>query len=317
MHRLAGDLGSPKQPITFGHEGVGTIEELGARFVTDSSGTPLAAGDTIYWSTMSNCHRCHACVVLDEPILCDSYPWPVPLGQPSPAAYQELATLTTSTACARVPEGIAPEAVIAFGCAMPTALGAFRRLGGIDAGDTVLIQGCGPVGLALTVLASLTLAERIVVLGGPSARLKVALDLGATDVVELDGGTPEERRESILALTAGRGADVILEAAGRPDAFAEGLRMLAPAGRYVIVGLYSGRAEVPVDPVVLNNANQRVIGSLGYRPEDIRHTVSIAARIGTQRGFDRLVGSRFALPRTEDGIRAAAMAGHVKCVVAP
>ncbi|MFI5953143.1 zinc-binding dehydrogenase [Cryptosporangium sp. NPDC051539] len=317
VHRLAGDLGKPEQPLTLGHEGIGTIESLGRAFRSDSVGTPLRPGDRVYWSTMSACFRCEACVVRNEPILCSSYDWPVPVGRASPAAFQTVATLTTRTVCARVPEGVSSDAVIAFGCAMPTALGALRRAGGVRIGETVVIQGSGPVGLACTVLAALSPASRIIVIGAPTARLGVARDLGATDVVELAGTTAEQRREAVRDLTGGRGADLLIEAAGQQAAFAEGLTLLAPAARYVVAGLYSGEGSVPFEPVRLNNANQVVIGSLGYRPEDLHHTVALAPRIGALHDVDRLVSRRFGLDETEQAIAAAATGVPVKCVVEP
>ncbi|MDT2008512.1 zinc-binding dehydrogenase [Rhodococcus opacus] len=125
------------------------------------------------------------------------------------------------------------EAVIALGCAMPTALAGVDRLGPVDPEHTVVVQGSGPVGLATTLLMAHSSARQIIVVGGPKDRLEAALKMGATHTISIDTTSPADRAEQIRVLTGGRGADVVLEAAGTIAAFPEGLDMLTYNGRYV------------------------------------------------------------------------------------
>ena len=162
-HRLDGDLPDPGRPVTFGHEGIGVVEELGAGVTADLAGVPMRVGDTVYWSPSSR-----------EPGIPSELGWPPPAELPNPAAYQDYATLPPSNMVYRVPDGADPEAVIAFGCAMPTALGGMARLGGVRPGQSVVVQGCGPVGLAATLLAGLTAARQVIVIGAPDKRLVAA-----------------------------------------------------------------------------------------------------------------------------------------------
>ncbi|MES2169171.1 MAG: zinc-binding dehydrogenase, partial [Actinomycetota bacterium] len=235
--------------------------------------------------------------------------------QPNPAGFQEVATLGPRNIVFRIPDSTPDEAVIAFGCAMPTALAGFRRLGPLR--GSVLVQGCGPVGLASVVTAALAGARQIVVIGAPDSRLDVALRLGATQVIPLDGTTIESRRELIMRLTDNHGLDAVIEAAGHPSAFGEGFDLLAPNGRYLILGLYSGQAVLPVDLVRVNNRNLRIIGSLGALEEDYRRTVEIATEYGERLDFAGLVTHRFPLDRTEEAIRFAATGMPVKTVITP
>jgi threonine dehydrogenase-like Zn-dependent dehydrogenase len=306
-HRLDGDLPDPGRPVTFGHEGIGVVEELGAGVSADSAGIPLAPGDTVYWSPSSR-----------EPGVPSELGWPPAASTPNPAAYQDFATLPPSNLVYRVESDTDPLAVIAFGCAMPTALGAFDRLGGVRAGQTVLVQGSGPVGLASTVLAALSPARQVIVIGAPDVRLAAAERLGASTTIPLERTTTEERLAMILDLTDGRGADVVIEATGRMEAFAEGMSLLGPGGRYVVLGIYSGHGTVSFDPVRLNNQSMSILGSMGAtRTSDYRTTIQLAQRHGERLGFADLVTHRFPLSQLEAAIDVARRGEAIKAVVLP
>lgn len=314
-HRLSGDLGTPLAPACFGHEGVGVVEALGESAGLDSSGTPLVVGDRVFWQPPAPCGECHTCVIDENPALCERLQWPAPADRPNAASYRELATLGPNNLVYRIPEGTSDEAVIAFGCAMPTALAGFRRLGELT--GTVLIQGSGPVGLASVVVASISGATQIIVIGDPAPRLDVARRLGATEIISLAETTVESRHARVMELTGGWGVDAIVEAAGHPSAFPEGFELLANNGRYLILGLYSGKAKMPVDLVWLNNHNLRIIGSLSARDEEYRRTVEIATEHGGRLDFASLVTHRYPLERTEEAITAAGAGTPVKAVVVP
>lgn len=307
VHRLKGDLPLPPTPVAFGHEGVGRVHSLGPGLVSDRAGSPVAEDDLVYWGPLG-----------DRPLSAPTTGWPPPADLPSPAAYQDYATLPAGNLFYRIPDGTSPDAVIAFGCAMPTALGAISRVGGISPGQTVVIQGAGPVGLASTVLCSLRTARRVIVIDGSPARLAAAIRLGADHTMDLRSTTVEGRKAEVLGLTGGRGADVVIEATGRLEAFTEGTELLAYGGRYAIVGIYSGKGHVRLDPVALNNRNQAVIGSLGPAGlDDYGTTVEMARRHGHTLGFGDLITDRFPLSRTSDAIERVRSGRAIKAVVMP
>lgn len=306
-HRLDGDLPDPGRPVTFGHEGIGVVEELGAGVTSDLAGVPLRVGDTVYWQPGSR-----------EPGVPSELGWPPSADVPNQAAYQDFATLPASNMVYRVPDGTDPLALIAFGCAMPTALGGVTRLGGVRPGQSVVVQGSGPVGLAATFLAGLTAARQVIVIGAPDSRLAAASRLGATTTLPLERTSAEERRATILELTDGRGADVVIEAAGRMNAFAEGMDLLADSGRYLVMGIYSGHGTVPLDVVRLNNRNLSVIGTMGAAQiSDYRTTIHLAQRYGARLGFADLVTHRFGLDDVEAAIAVARAGDAIKAVVLP
>ena len=306
-HRLDGDLPDPGRPVCFGHEGVGVIEALGAGRTTDSNGIPVAPGDLVYWTPSGR-----------TPAMFPDCGWPPSPDVPNPATYQDFATLGPENCFFKIPEGTAAEAVIAFGCAMPTACGGMTRLGGIRPRQSVVVQGSGPVGLSATLLASLGPARQVIVIGAPDDRLAAATRLGATTVIPLLRTTVEERHAQVLELTGGRGADVVIEAAGRMEAFPEGMGLVADGGRYLVMGIYSGHGTVALDVVNLNNRSLSVIGTMGPASfADYRTTIAIAQRHDARLGLSELVTHRFPLARTEDAIAVARAGEAIKAVVTP
>lgn len=306
-HRLDGDLPDPGRPVTFGHEGIGVVEVLGEGVAHDTDGAPLQVGDTVYWTPSGG-----------RPGEPGVMGWPPPAELPNPAAYQDYATLAPGNVVYRIPDGTDPEAVIAFGCALPTALGGIRRLGGIAPGSHVVIQGSGPVGLASTMLAALSAAATVIVIGAPADRLRAAETLGAEHTIAVEGTTPGERHERVLGLTGGHGADVVIEATGRREAFGEGMSLLGSGGTYLVLGIYSGPGIVELDAVDLNNRSLSVIGSMGpVGLDDYVTTIELARRHGDRLGLAGLVTHRFGLADAETAIDAARRGDAIKAIVEP
>jgi len=246
---------------------------------------------------------------------CKSVNWPVPAGGPNAAAFREFATISERSIMYKIPEGTSSEAVITLGCAMPTALRGFGKLG--DIGPDVVIQGAGPVGLASILLSSLAGVRNIIVIAKSERRLHFARTFGATETISISSTTASQRRERVLELTNGRGVSVVIEAAGQHDAFPEGFGLLGMNGRYLILGLYSGNAITPIDPVRINNFNLQIIGSLGIEAECYLRTVQIATEYGDQLRFADLITHRFALENVEEAIGTVARGESVKTVVIP
>lgn len=324
-HHLSGEVAASSSdrgytdsyPYHFGHEGIGTIVELGSTVSTDRSGTPIALGDRIFWSPAAPCGTCASCVADLSTALCDNLAWPQPAGRPSSASYQDFATIAGSAPFFRIPDSTSSEAVIAFGCALPTALGGMRRLGPVAAGSTVVVQGSGPVGLAATMLFGLAGAARVIVIGDPGDRLSAAESLGASDTLSLPDTDRTQRLQYILDLTAGHGADIVVEAAGHVSAFDEAIPMLAKGGRLLVLGLFSGNTPVMFDPVQVNNRELAIIGSLGCPLGDYGRTVDIAGRYDGAFGLRELVTHRFPLDQVSEAISMAASGRAIKAVVNP
>jgi threonine dehydrogenase-like Zn-dependent dehydrogenase len=318
-HFYLGEVALPG-PMVLGHEGIGRVVELSGDINTDSAGVPIASGDRVYWVPLKPCHRCHACTILEDTSLCP-HQSPGRFRDPelTPfATYTEFALLPFGMAYFKVPDGTPSEAVIAFGCAMPTMLHAIERLGPIRFGDSVVVQGSGPVGLAAVLLARLAGAGDITIIGAQHSRLEMAKRLGATSTVDLEvAATPDERVTSAMAATGGRGADVVIEAAGKLSAFDEGLRLVARGGRYLIVGLWSAPGKAQLEPRLVNNGNARIIGSALSRPRHIHQAVEVARRHHEQLPLTDVVSHRFGLAQAQEAIESVGRQETVKAVIQP
>ncbi len=319
VHFWHGEVPLPG-PVVLGHEGIGIIEQLGDGLTHDFAGAPLAIGDRVYWQPVRPCHHCYPCTVLNDVSMCENAFASLfgDANAPTAATYSDIITLGAGLPFYRIPDNTSSEAIIAFGCAMPTMLQGLERLGGIQAGQTVVIQGCGPVGLAATLLAHLAGAQQVIVIGAPQQRLEMARQLGADHTIDLTEVTAEaDRVQQIRDLTAGRGAEVVIEAAGVVSAFGEGLQMVAPAGRYLIVGLWSAQGTVPVEPRLINNGNLRIIGTALAQPRHLYQAIQVAQAREHQFPLAAAITHRFTIDQSQQALEAVAALETIKAVIVP
>lgn len=314
VHRLDGDIATLPDPICFGHEAIGTILALGSEITTDSSGAPLAVDDLVYWNPVTPCQQCLECS-MNNPVQCKSFNWPAKFGTPNAAGFREYATVDKQATYIKVPVGVSLKSIIAFGCAMPTAIFGLSKVGEITKDTDVVIQGSGPVGLATTLLSGIAGARSITVIGDPAHRLQIAKDLGATKTFSISQTTAETRLHQIVNDSKARGAGLVVEAAGAISAFPEGLDLLGMNGVYLILGLYSGQAKAPVNPVRINNYNQHIVGSLGISAAAYQRTVELAERYGLDRRLDDLVTHTYPLERLPQALEAVKKGIPVKAVM--
>ena len=271
VHLHHGNLPIPT-PLILGHEAVGRVAVLGEGVTTDFAGLPLNEGDPIVWSSNIPCGRCYWCVIEKERTLCENRKvygvnqrfdeWPHLSG-----GWADHAYLQPGSAIFKLPPGVTPEHAISLGCAGPTAVHGVLEITRVTVGETVVVQGSGPVGIAAAMYAHLAGAARVIIVGGPASRLALARDLGVGDD-HLDIFTvtdPNARIEHILAATpAGRGADVVLECAGVPAAVPEGFEMARRNARYLVLGQYTDRGAVPINPHVITRKQLTVLGSWAF-----------------------------------------------------
>lgn len=164
VHITSGEAGVMPFPIVLGHEGIGRIEKLGG-IGTDYAGVPVGPGDLVYWSPIAACHRCYSCNVLDE-TPCDNSRFFEDAAKPNWGSYADYAWLPSGLAFFKLPDGADPLAVAALGCALPTVLRGFDRCGPVRMGETVVVQGAGPVGLSAVLVAAQAGAREVIVIDG-------------------------------------------------------------------------------------------------------------------------------------------------------
>jgi L-iditol 2-dehydrogenase len=217
-----------------------------------------------------------------------------------------------------LPEGLEVEDFMGGGCGLPTGFHAVERAG-IALGDTVVVQGSGPVGLNAAIFAQLAGAERVHMVGAPRARLDAARRLGVEETIDITQ-MPEaaERQALVRSWTGGRGADVVIEASGHPAAVPEGLEMLRDAGRYVIVGQYTDGGDAVINPHRhLNRRHATVLGCWGYEYTHLHRAVALMARHRGRFRWSELITRSYGLGEAATALADMERLAVVKAVIRP
>lgn len=235
LHYREGAIGD-NFPFLLGHEAAGVVESAG----DDVDG--VAPGDYVVLAWRAPCGRCRACR-RGRPWYCfDSAnaAQPMTLGDGtalSPAlgigAFAEK-TLVAAGQAVAVDPAARPEAAGLIGCGVMAGFGAAVNTGAVTRGDTVAVWGCGGVGDAAIAGATLAGARIVVAVDVDERKLEMAKRFGATHVVDASRGDPVE---AVRALTGGFGADVVIEAVGRPETYKQAFMARDLAGTLVQVGV--------------------------------------------------------------------------------
>ncbi|HLL07403.1 MAG TPA: S-(hydroxymethyl)mycothiol dehydrogenase [Nocardioidaceae bacterium] len=223
-------------PFLLGHEASGVVEEVG-QGVTD-----VSPGDFVVLNWRAVCGDCRACR-RGRPWYCfdtanASQPMRLEDGTAlTPAlgigAFADK-TLVAAGQCTKVDAAANPAAVGLLGCGVMAGLGAAINTGNVGRGDTVAVIGCGGVGSAAVAGSRLAGARTIIAVDIDARKLEWAKRLGATDTVDASSTNPVE---AIQALTGGFGADVVIDAVGRPETFRQAFYARDLAGTVVLVGV--------------------------------------------------------------------------------
>src|SRR5688572_6315106 len=320
VHLWHGQLPIPL-PVILGHETVGVIEEMGEGLTHDWTGALLRVGDRIGWSSSVNCNECYYCRTKPQPTRClkrKAYgiSYDCSLAPHLLGGYADYIYLRPGTAIFKIPEELPTEAVIGAGCALVTSLHGAEKIG-VQMGDTVVIQGSGPVGLASLAVAKASGAALTVVLGGPPHRLELAKRFGADVCIDIATTSIEERKTRVLELSGGFGVDVVLECVGIPEAVVEGVELCREGGRYLVLGHYGNAGSVEFNPHVITRKQLTVAGSWGFEPRHTNAALKFLARTREQFPFEQLVAKPFPLERAFEALQATASWTTAKSAIAP
>jgi len=160
----------------------------------------------------------------------------------------------------KAPEDLDARVVASGTCALRTIVHGFERLGGLRVQESVLILGCGPVGLYALAMALVSGAAKTIVVGAPRQRLALAEQWGAHHTINLEEvPSAEERKKLILDLTEGRGPDVVIECAGPSAAFKDGLELVRRGGRFLVIG-QTDPTPISIVPSLINLRSIELIG---------------------------------------------------------
>ena len=237
LHILKGDVPEVTPGTVLGHEAVGTIVETGAAVTT------FAEGDRVLVSCITSCGRCRFCKEAHYGLCTGGGGWI--FGHLIDGLQAEYARVPfVDTSVYKVPEGLSDEQVLFLADILPTAYEVGVLNGEVDAGDTVVIVGAGPIGLATIMTAKLYTPARIVAIDLADSRLEKARVFGAD--VTINNGR-EDAVAMIQELTHGLGADVAVEAVGAPETFELCTAIVRPGGHVANVGVHGHSATLHLE----------------------------------------------------------------------
>ncbi|HEV8254716.1 MAG TPA: zinc-binding dehydrogenase [Vicinamibacteria bacterium] len=321
VHLHHGRLAGVPYPIIPGHVSCGRVLETNGPLL-DVDGAPIAVGRTVtFFDVFGTCGACWSCLVAKAATRCPKrrvYGITTSAEDGLLGGWAEQIELKPGVRVLPLPEGVDPLDFMGGGCGLVTGFHAVERAG-IALGDTVVVQGSGPVGLNAAIFAMLSGAMRVLVLGAPRARLEVARRLGAEDVLDIGAERDAARRVAwVRERTSGRGADVAIEATGTPAAVREGLEMVRDAGRYVVVGHYTDAGEVGLNPHThLNRRHVSLFGCWGYEYSHLHRAVAMLARHKDRFRWRELVTAEYSLEEAGRALEEMERMAVVKAVIRP
>ncbi len=322
LHLTQGHLPIPT-PLVLGHEGLGIVAALHPGVDRDANGMPLRIGDPVLWASSIACGRCVPCRVHREPTLCENrrthgVNLPVTERSALSGAWADRISLADGTTVVRLPEGIAAIAAMAFACAGPTVVHALLERRPVRIGETVVVQGSGPVGLAAAALAQLAGADRVVIAGGPAKRLKIALTAGIGDahIDVVDAADQAAALRQVLELTGGRGADLVIECTGVPAAVGQGIELVRRGGSYLVIGQYTDAGPTAINPHQIVYRQLDVVGSWAFSGAHLIEYIRLLPALCARFDLASLVDT-YPLEEANAAMAAVADGSVLKAVLVP
>jgi alcohol dehydrogenase len=237
LHILKGDVPETTPGTILGHEAVGTVVEAGTAV------SALKPGDRVLVSCITSCGRCPFCKEGHYGLCEGGGGWI--FGHLINGLQAEYARVPfADTSVYRVPEGMTDLQLIFLSDILPTAFEVGVRNGGVAPGDTVVIVGAGPIGLAAIMTARLYTPGRIIAVDLADARLARAREFGADFAI--NNGSADAAA-AVRELTGGLGADVAIEAVGVPATFELATELVRPGGRVANVGVHGSPATLHLE----------------------------------------------------------------------
>jgi threonine dehydrogenase-like Zn-dependent dehydrogenase len=291
-------------PIIFGHENLGRIAQLDAEIAVDALGAPLREGDRVIFRPRP-CGRCEDCSMGEYCHVNRTYGLR-PFKEPPHirGGFSQYVYLDAHPWLLRIPDEMSSERALLSVVGNHTVMNGIERVGGIEPGESVVVQGAGPIGMGGLIQSRLNGARQVIVIGAPAARLRLAVEMGADVTVDLGRyDEPGARVERIMELTGGRGADVVIECSGAPSAVQEGLEMVRPGGKYSVIGQATDYGPQPINPALITRKAVRIAGVLANSPRHIIRSLQTMNTVVTA-PVEKLITHRYALDEVNEAFRS-------------
>ncbi len=325
--------GAPKQipfPIIQGHENVGTVAAIGGvKEYKDFEGVPLTLGDRVVVGPNVTCGTCYFCQHNFPYYFCENttdYGNNLSARKPPHlfGGWSQYLYVLPGSFLVRVPEDLPAQiAVLTEIMAVTVGLDRAKQISAFPNesfrfDDTVVVLGVGPLGVCFVMKARMLGAGTVVAVDLSDYRLDFAKRLGADQIINAATTTPAERLAFVRGLTHGRGADVVIECAGVPQAVPEGLDMLRLGGLLVEAGNFSDLGEVAINPHRhLCAKSARILGVGGEEPGAYGPSMRQMVRYMRHYPLREFVTHHFALRDVDAAVKKSTAPDSMKVVIEP
>lgn len=303
-----------------GHEFVGEVAALGAGVTEDYAGRPVHIGDRVVVVYFLACRRCRGCRTGDFS-LCENAlrSWSIAPDRPPHfrGAFGTHYYVEPEQHFYLVPDSLEDRMVAGANCGVAQVLFVLDKVG-LKAGEVLVVQGAGGLGLYGTAAAK-ERGATVVVIDGVRDRLDLATRFGADHVIDMsEHPSPEARRALVHQLTTG-GADVVLEVTGVAAAFAEAIEMAVVGGQIASVGNLNVGAsnEIALAPGILTRKHLRVHGILRYDPWYLDRALAFLERNAKRLPLDAVVGRDYPLEEVAAALQSGAARQVSRASVVP
>jgi threonine dehydrogenase-like Zn-dependent dehydrogenase len=317
-------------PIIQGHENVGTIAAIGGDGkYADFEGVALREGDRVVVGANVACGECYYCRH-DFPYYCceKTTDYGNNLSAKNPpylfGGWSQYMYVVPGSFLVKVPDDLPSEvAVLTEIFAVSVGLDRAKQMSAFPNesfrfDDTVVVLGVGPLGMCFLMKARMLGAGTIIAVDKSEYRLNFAKRLGADYAVNVGSMSQPQRLQMVKDLTHGRGADMVIECAGVPEAVPEALEMLRVGGLLVEAGNFSDLGEVPISPhrhICAKNA--RILGVGGEEPAAYGPSMRQMARYMKNYPLREFVTHRYGLRDVDAAMRKSVEAESMKVVLEP
>ena len=309
-------------PAVLGHEGAGIVEEVG-RAVTH-----LKPGDHVVLSSISHCGRCAFCRA-GHAHLCEA-------GLQSAMSGTQIAfekdgadighfcgvgsfashTIVDGSAAIKIDDDIPLSRACLIGCGVITGVGAALNTARVQPGDTVVVFGCGGVGVNVIQGAAIAGAERIIAVDVVDKKLEWAKQFGATDVLNVRGTKDDESSDQVRELTGGLGVDIAFEVIGHPSTIRNAFLATRRGGKAVVVGVAPFGVELTLPACLFSLEERSLVGSLygsALMTRDVPKLLALYRRGKLK--LDELVSREIKLDEINAGLEALESGGVLRSVI--
>jgi L-iditol 2-dehydrogenase len=312
-------------PIIPGHENVAVVAATGGA-VRAFDGEVLREGDRVVPAANITCGECYYCKGGFPYYMCahlDDYGNSLPATRPPYlfGGWSEYMYILPGTHLYRVPEDLPSHvAVLTEVMSVTAGLDKAKEFSsateGFRFGDTVVVQGVGPLGLCHLIKARLLGAGDIVAIDALPARLEMARRFGADYTLNLRETTAAQRIDAVRGWTHGRGADVVVDCSGVAHAVPEGLDMTRAGGMFLEVGAFVDMGPVGINPNLhFCIKNIRLLGIGGEAATAYQPTMKVLAKAQRHYPLGEIVTHRFPLEEAEQAVKMSMEDGAMKVVI--